>query len=603
MTDTNYHSDTGRAFRSRAEKDSAILANPAFFKPEFDKLATEGTIGDPNGQSAYAYMRVSGDEQADEGRSGLPRQIGHIHEAALKYGYKIHWESVYADDATGFTFEQRPQLSLLRNELRNSNRRANVVIVEHLDRLSRHADWHQGFLIEEMKNAGVLLLFWKEFTSRIERAVMGAIAQDGMEQAKQRMMEGNLYKARSGRVTARVPAYGYKLVDADGNEGANAKRDSYYAIREDEAAVVRLIFQRLLCGDSMRKIALDLQQKGIKPPKQYKHWEATQVRLFVRNEVYKGDFYAHRWEHKTVTKRDKNGTSRKVTCKVERPREDWIHVSVPPLVSVGDWEAANRMLDMNRKMSRRNAREPYLLTGLVRCAHCGWLYSGTTKRANVNNRKTPYRGYRCPHTGIRPKYLNEHDQCKNGYIPCEQLDGIVWNLVSQALLEPQVLTDALDSDATSERNRQLQDQIDYLASEIERKIDEDEKLLRAYLADAFDEHEFSARRKSLKEEGLRLSDELARLEAEVLTPEQLEERKDAILAMSMQMKEEELPIDPPFELKQRIIKLVVNEITLSVEEGWLKLDGAIRGTYAIESNPVLVVILVIIRALVLAHQQ
>ena len=122
---------------------------------------------------------------------------------------------------------------------------------------------------------------------------MGAIAQDGMEQAKQRMMEGNLYKARSGRVTARVPAYGYKLVDADNNEGANAKRDSYYGIREDEAAVVQLIFQRLLNGDSMRKIALELQRAGIKPPKQSKHWEGTQVRLFIRNEVYKGDFYAH----------------------------------------------------------------------------------------------------------------------------------------------------------------------------------------------------------------------------------------------------------------------------------------------------------------------
>ena len=58
------------------------MPNSDFFRPEFDKLATDGCIGDPTGEIAYAYIRVSGEEQADEGRSGLPRQIAHIHEAA-----------------------------------------------------------------------------------------------------------------------------------------------------------------------------------------------------------------------------------------------------------------------------------------------------------------------------------------------------------------------------------------------------------------------------------------------------------------------------------------------------------------------------------------
>ena len=53
-----------------------------------------------------------------------------------------------------------------------------------------------------------------------------------MEQAKERMMEGNLRKAASGRVTARTPAYGYKLVDAQGKEGQTAKKETFYAINE-----------------------------------------------------------------------------------------------------------------------------------------------------------------------------------------------------------------------------------------------------------------------------------------------------------------------------------------------------------------------------------
>jgi site-specific DNA recombinase len=560
------------------------MPNPEFFKPEFDKLAVDGVIGDPNGQPAYAYIRVSGDEQADEGRSGLPRQIAHVHEVAHKYGYKISWDMVFADDYTGFEFQERPQLKQLRREITTPTRRADAVVMEHIDRLSRNADWHQGFLLDEMKRLDVHPVFWKEFHSRIERVVLGAVAQESMEESKQRMMEGKLHKARDGRITATTAAYGFKLVDAAGNEGPRAKRETYYAIRDDEAAIIRLIYRRVINGDTMRRIALDLETAGVKPPKQYKHWEPTQIRLFIRNEVYKGDYYAHRWLHTVVQKPTKDGFStRPVKVKIKRPREEWIHVPVPAIVSEEAWEAANRMLEQNKKTSRRNAKEPYLLTGLVRCAYCGWTYTGTTHRKNRhgNPRETPYRGYRCPQHGIRPKYHQDGEECKNGAIPCEVLDNAVWSVVCQALMEPQVLLDALDADMTSERNRQLQQQIAYLERELASKADDDEKLLRAYLAEVFDEHEYAERRRLLKEEAVTMSNELDQLRSQVMTPEQVEQRKYAVLAMSEQLHAQNIPVDPPFELKQRIIKLVVDEILLNVTEGWLKLDGAVRGVLPI----------------------
>lgn len=563
------------------------MPNSDFFKKDFDKLAEGGCIGSPGGQVAYAYIRVSGDDQADEGRSGLPRQIAHIHEAAMKHGFKVPWDMVFADDYTGFEFEERPQLKELRREMRNPTRRADAVVLEHLDRLSRNADWHQGFLLDEMKRHGISPVFWKEFFSRIERVVLGAIAQEGMEAEKQRMMEGNLYKARSGRVTARTPAFGYKLVDVNGTEGAAAKKDTYYAIREDEAVVVRMIYRRLLTGDSLRRIALDLEVSGLKPPKQAKHWEATYVRCILVNEVYKGDFYAHRWLHTTVQKPAKDGfLMRNVKCKIERPREEWIHVPVPAIVTPEEWDAANRMLAQNKVMARRNAKDPYLLTGLVKCAHCGWSYTGTTSGMNHGKpRQHLYRGYRCPHYSTRPKYLVTTIECGNSYIKCDLLDGIVWNIVCQALLQPQVLLDALDGDATSERNRQLEAQIAYLEREVAAKTDDDAKLLRAYMAGAFDEREFAAQRKLLKEESARMTEELSRLCAEVLTPDQLDQRKRMILAMSEQMRAQNIPVDAPFALKQRIIKLVVDAIVLDVSNGWLTLTGAIRGMFPIVNIP------------------
>ena len=98
------------------------MPTPKFFKAEFDALATDNAVGHPNGELAYAYLRVSSAGQADEGRSGLPRQIMSVHEAALKHGLKIPWEFVFADDDSGFEFADRPELSRLREEYKSRRR-------------------------------------------------------------------------------------------------------------------------------------------------------------------------------------------------------------------------------------------------------------------------------------------------------------------------------------------------------------------------------------------------------------------------------------------------------------------------------------------------
>jgi site-specific DNA recombinase len=317
---------------------------PKFFKTEFDLLAQNDALGHPEGELAYSYLRVSSAGQADEGRSGLPRQMMHVHETAFNNGLKIPWEFLYADDDSGFEFADRPDLSLLRQEYKSPRRRAHAVVIEHLDRLSRNADWHQGFLLDEMKQYGLRPVFWKQFTSRIERAVMGAIAQDGMEQAKQRMMEGNIHKAKSGRVTARTPAYGYKFVDSQGREGETAKKDTHYGIREDQAQVVRFIYRKVVDGYPIRQVALMLEGK-YPPPKKYTYWEPRMVHLIIKNPVYKGEYIAH---NKKMVKVPVNirpdsltgPVVKMVERRVARPREEWIIVPVPAIVSAEEWELA-----------------------------------------------------------------------------------------------------------------------------------------------------------------------------------------------------------------------------------------------------------------------
>ena len=368
------------------------MPNPAFFKEAFDQAAINGFIGDPNGLEANGYLRVSSDQQANEGRSGLPRQILHVHEAGLREGYCIPWDRIYADDESGFTLE-RPALNKLINDL-NDPKTPRVIIIEHLDRMSRNADWHQGYLLHLFANKfNVKTIFWKQFSSRVERMVLGAISQDGMERSKELMNDGRRLKAKSGRVTAGPKvSYGYKKVDASGMVSDKTSRETYYAVVEDEARIVTYIYEALAYdGKTLYRIATELQQR-YPPPRNFAKWAVPFLWSLVRNPVYKGKFAAYRWATDIEEVMDHNtGRIKKTKRTYERPESEWIYVDVPAIVSEELWEEANRIMIENRQMAKRNAKHEYLLTGLLYCAVCNRAWTGQSNghdRAGAKRGKT-----------------------------------------------------------------------------------------------------------------------------------------------------------------------------------------------------------------------
>ncbi|MFZ4647015.1 MAG: recombinase family protein [Gemmataceae bacterium] len=299
-----------------------------------------------------------------------------------------------------------------------------------------------------MKDHGLKVIFWKSFSSRIERAVIGAISQEGMEEAKRRMVEGNILKAKDGRITARTPAYGYRFVDSNGRDGEQAKKDTHYAPRDEEAEVVKLIFNKIAVeGWSTRQLSTWLEVRYA-PPKRSAHWEPAQIALLVRNPVYKGEYVAQRYKHVRVPKaRQLPGEPVKlVSKKIERPRDERIIVPVLPIISLELWQMANRALDKNVQMGRRNAEEPYLLTGLVKCATCGNSYTGGRRRHKCKDGTvTQSRYYRCSSRSGRPRHVSEDIGCLQGQIHCEAVDNAVWTCLCSTLLQPQVLIEHLES--------------------------------------------------------------------------------------------------------------------------------------------------------------
>jgi site-specific DNA recombinase len=537
-----------------------ILMN---WQTTYDQIATDngGTLGTVNGRPAFCYIRVSTDQQSEEGKSGLPRQLENCHKVARANGYSIGKEHVFADDASGFEFDRRPELSRMRKLYRPGL----TVVIEHLDRLSRNADWHQGFLLAEMRDAGVTPLFWKSFGSRVERAVLGAIAQDGMEVAQERMIEGVRRKAESGRVTARRPAYGYRFVDAGGNPNGRVAKETHYGIKEDEAVAVRLIFNMIAheCA-TVPQVIEKLHALGIKPiATNLDYWPKTRIRAIVRNPVYRGEFAASRWQA-IVDDRGKKQTRIK-------PESEWIIVPVPAIVSPEVWALANENMTKNRRLSKRNAKRDYLLTGLITCASCGYRFGGSTQSGQTH--------YRCAMRSDTHFARTRGVDCPQSQIVGHRLESAVWRAVTGILLQPEILIAALEKD---ERRAAVLRQIEYLEGEIAGSDLEDQKLYRAYMADVFDENEYAARRKALKDQRERRLTEVTELKSKVLSPEQLATEKARIVAIAAVARARGLD-DAPFDLKRTIIKMVVDKIVLDVDGGWFEIRGALTGAFEITS--------------------
>src|SRR5437763_1953763 len=97
----------------------------------FSDIFDSKVIGDPEGQLSFAYIRVSSSGQAEEGRSGLPRQLAHVDQIAHDLMLRIPLELVYCDDHSGFEFRERPGLQALLAEVAKSDRKTHHLVIEY----------------------------------------------------------------------------------------------------------------------------------------------------------------------------------------------------------------------------------------------------------------------------------------------------------------------------------------------------------------------------------------------------------------------------------------------------------------------------------------
>src|ERR1039458_3354731 len=218
---------------------------------------------------AVVYLRVSTEDQSQ--MYGLSSQRAACQKRAKERGWVIVRELI--DDQTG-SDTLRPGLTEVRRMVGAGE--ADIVLIYSVDRLSR-ATVDVLTLMAELREHAVVEFVAESFNDnpagRLFLALRASIGAFEREQILQRTQAGRIAKAKSGKVPGGRAPFGYRIVDG------------HYVIHDDEAAVVRQIYDWAANGVSQRDIARRLNERGVKPYMAAK-WGKTSVCRIIGHEVY-----------------------------------------------------------------------------------------------------------------------------------------------------------------------------------------------------------------------------------------------------------------------------------------------------------------------------
>ena len=421
---------------------------------------------------AAIYARVSSEQQREE--NTIASQTASLIEFAKSHDLEVPKEWVFEDEGYSGATLERPGLERVRDLAAEGQ--IQVVLAYSPDRLSRKYAY-QILLIEELARHGVDTMFVKSprgdsAEDQLLVQFQGMIAEYERAQILERSRRGKRHRAQLGEVSVLSNApYGYRYIRKTDEAPAA------YIIEEAEARVVRRIFEMYTVeGLSIGEIKRRLNTEGI-PTRKASRWERSVVWGIMRNPAYRGVacFGKTRLSARSQMRpqRRRGITTPSHTAGHQRPREEWIEIPVPALVSAETFARAQELLYQNKIRSRRRTIAPSVVQGLVGCAKCGYALSRTSTQTGA--RKIHY--YKCIGSDSWRKLGGP--VCDNKrFIRQELLDQIVWAEVVRLLQDPVLIQQELDrrlalartSDPTRKREQSLQRELSHVDKVIERLL-------------------------------------------------------------------------------------------------------------------------------------
>ena len=281
---------------------------------------------------AAAYVRVSTNRQAEH-ETSLIDQIAAITSYCEARGMIL--EDVFREPGASATDDNRPQFQAMIEAATARERPYDLVIVHSFSRFFRDQFEFERYRRKLAKAKVELVSTTQDVgegaTGDLVRSILSKFDEYQSAETAKHVRRSMIANARDGFWNGSIPPLGYKVVVA---ERRGDKDKKVLAVDETEAPIVRRIFSLYLDGDGysgplgIKKIVSWLNGRSY--TYRGKPFHVSNVDVVLRRTTYMGTHYFNQMDSRSGER---------------RPREEWVAMTVPPIIDEETFQAVQVSLD------------------------------------------------------------------------------------------------------------------------------------------------------------------------------------------------------------------------------------------------------------------
>ncbi|MBQ3426556.1 MAG: recombinase family protein [Clostridia bacterium] len=423
-----------------------------------------------------AYCRVSTDN--DDQKNSLESQKRYFEEYIQR---NPDWEfvNIYPDEGiSGTSTKKRIQFNNMIRDAKSG--KIDRIITKEVSRFARNTvDTLQ--YTRELKSIGVGVLFINDNINTLDSddelrlTIMASIAQEESRKTSERVKWGQKRRMEQGVVFGRN-ILGYHL------------KNGVLTINEEEAALVRHIYNKYLEGKGLHIIAKELQAEGYKTKNGNSEWTNKSIRTILQNEKYVGDLL----QKKTITpdflthhKKYNNGEEEMVYIRdhhepiIDRKTFDFV-------------QAEFKRKSENYKDTKTKHSNRYAFSGKINCGCCGRRYVAHFKKRNDGSKRKIWNCYNKVKNGIPHEVNGEIIGCDNKDIGNDILESAVLQALNEISVDKNAIISKVTKIVTDVLRNKEREQYNFKRTEqaIERLEAKKLKNIDAYYDNLISENDF-----------------------------------------------------------------------------------------------------------------
>lgn len=283
-------------------------------------------------------------------------------------------------------------------------------------------------------------------TGKLMMNLLASVGEFERETIVENVKMGMKQRAKMGKWNGGI-VLGYRSI-----KFGQDKEKTRLEIIEEEAEIVRMIFELYASGRGLRSLVNHINQLGYKTKKGNMFAIAT-IKEILQNPIYIGKIRYNRmqnWNEKI--RKGKNSNPIIVDGEHE------------PIIDLNLWNKVQKIYKERSQKPIRNFSGSYPLTGLLKCPECGAsMVAGVTKKKRKDGTYNVHKYYFCGNW--RNKGIAA---CHSNSIRKDNIEEIVFNKINEVLYDKSILEDLVIN--INKKSKEIIKPLENQLNHIEREL-------------------------------------------------------------------------------------------------------------------------------------